>query len=166
MASVAVRPRRGEEASAGKTDVAMINENSAASAAMQVNVAAPIPSIDANVDPNVNAKQAQGFLVLTTWEAVQTSSPNSRTVADYEMDASDQGQVDNEGTQPDSRLPNKNQSDTNRGAQITVTRMILVIYPASGHQASAVPSVQSTPKTGSPSNRPAPSYGGWLFFQL
>jgi hypothetical protein len=172
MAHVGIRSLRGGETSAGMTDVAMTNVNSAASRAIQVNVAAPIPAMDVNVDPNVNAKQAQGFLVLTTWEAVQTSSPNSRTVADYEMDSSDQEQTDQAATQPDSRLPNKSQPDTNQdsqitqGAQITVTRMILVFYPASAYPASAATGVQPAPTTGSPSHRPAPSYGGWLFFQL
>jgi beta-lactamase regulating signal transducer with metallopeptidase domain len=157
MASVTVRPRRGDEPPAGKTDVAMTNVNSAGSRAIQASVATPMPAIDANVD----AKQAQEFLVFTTWEAVQTFSPYSRTVADYETDASDQEQTDHADTQPDSRLPNKSQPDTNRGSQFTVTRMILVFYPA-----HAVTASQSAPTTGSPSRRPTASYGGWLFFQL
>jgi beta-lactamase regulating signal transducer with metallopeptidase domain len=162
MASISVRPLRGDEPSAGKTDVTMTNVNFAASRTIPVNVAAPIPAIDANIDAN----RAQEFVVLTTWEAVRTSSPSSRTVADYETDASDQEQTDHADTQPDSRLPDKSQSDTNRNEQITVTRMILVVYPASAYPASAATAVRPAPTTGSPSHRPAPSYGGWLFFQL
>ena len=144
MAAVAVRPRRGDEPSAGMTDVAKTNAGSAAHRAIPVDVRAPIPTTDANIDANTDAKQAQEFVVLTTWEAVQTSSPNSRTVADYEISASDPEQTDHAGTQSDSRLTNKSHSDTNRDAQITITRMILVFYPA-----TAVTGVQPAPKAGS-----------------
>jgi hypothetical protein len=132
-----------------------------------VNAAMPTPAVTAAPDQGTQNQGIPGqeFVVLTTWEAVQTSSPNSRTVADYEMDASDQEQTDHADMQP----------DTNQGAQITVTRMILVFYPASAYPASAYPasaypasaaaSVQPAP-TGSPSHRPTASYGGWLFFQL
>jgi hypothetical protein len=156
MASIADRRLRDDEASVGKTDAAMTNVNSAAPRSRQVNVAAPIPAMDANIDASIDAKRAQEFVVLTTWEAVQTSSPNSRTVADYEMDSSDQEQTDQAATQPDA----------NQGAQITVTRMILVFYPASAYPASAATGVQPAPTTGSPSRRPTAPYGGWLFFQL
>jgi hypothetical protein len=93
------------------------------------------------------------------------------------MDAGDQEQagreqIDQADAKPDSILPNKNQPDTNQdsqntqGAQITVTRMILVVYPASAYPASAATGVQPAPTIGSPIHRPAPSFGGWLFFQL
>ena len=143
----------------------MTNVNSAASRAIRVNVAAPIPAIDASVnvsvDANVDAKQAGEFVVLTTWEAVRTSSPNSRIVADYSTDANTQEQSDDMPGQPDAA----------RNSQITVTRMILVVYPASAYPASAYPAsaatgVQPAPTTGSTSHRPTASYGGWLFFQL
>jgi beta-lactamase regulating signal transducer with metallopeptidase domain len=165
MPSATVQPRPGDEPSAGKTDLATTNVNSAAPRAIQVKVAAPIPVKDANIgakiDANSDAKQVREFVVLTTWEAVQTSSPNSRTVADYEISASDHEQTDHAGTQPDSRLTNKSQPDTNRDAQITITRMIMVFYPA-----TAATGVQPAPKAGSPSHRPTTSYSGWLFFQL
>jgi beta-lactamase regulating signal transducer with metallopeptidase domain len=174
MASVADRSRRGDEPSAGKMDLAMTNENSAASRAILMNVAAPMAAIDAdidanvdaNVEANVGAKQAQEFVVLTTWEAVQTSSLNSRTVADYETDASGQEQTDHADAQTDSRPTDGSKPDTNRGAQIIVTRMILVVYPGIAYPASAATGVQPEPKTGSTSRRPTASYGGWLFFQL
>jgi beta-lactamase regulating signal transducer with metallopeptidase domain len=156
MASSAVRPLRGEKPSAGTTETAA-TDTAAAPRKILLNAGMPTPSVDANID----AKRAQEFVVLTTWEEVRASSPNSRTVADYEMDESDQGQADHSDTQPDSRLPNKSQLVTNQETQITVTRMILVVYPA-----SEVTGARPAPTTGSPSHRPAPSYGGWLFFQL
>jgi beta-lactamase regulating signal transducer with metallopeptidase domain len=157
MAHVGNRPFRGDEGSARVTETAPTD---IAAAPREVPVKA-VASVSAMTEG-----QAQEFVVLTAWEEVRTSSANSRTVADYETDASDQDQTDHADTQSNSRLPNKTQPDTKQGAQITVTRMILVVYPASAYPASAATGVQPAPTTGLPSRRPAPSYGGWLFFQL
>jgi beta-lactamase regulating signal transducer with metallopeptidase domain len=173
MASVAVQPRRSDEGSARMKETAAVDTANAPSKVL-VNAAMPMP---AKTAPRDQGTEGQEFVVLTTWEAVQTSSPNSRTIADYETDAGDQEQagrerIDQADAQRDSTLPNKNQPDTNQdsqntlGAQITITRMILVFYPASAHPASAATGVQPAPTTGSPSHRPTASYGGWLFFQL
>jgi beta-lactamase regulating signal transducer with metallopeptidase domain len=168
MASVAVQPRRSDEGSARMKETAAV-DTATAPRKVLVNAALPMP---AKTPPRDQGAEGQEFVVLTTWEAVQTSSPNSRTVADYETDAGDREQIDQADAQHDSTLPNKNQPDTNQdsqntqGAQITVTRMILVVYPASVYPASAATGVQPAPTTGSPSRRPAPSFGGWLFFQL
>jgi len=145
MASVAVRSIRGDEMSAGVAERA---ETDTAAAPREVPVKAVAP-ISAMTDG-----QAQEFVVLTTWEAVQTSSPNSRTVTDYETDASEQN--DAAASQPDAT----------RSAQITFTRMILVFYPANAYPASSVRGANAAPTTGTPSHRPTASYGGWLFFQL
>jgi bla regulator protein blaR1 len=138
MASIAARPVHGGETAT--TDAA------AAPVEVPVKAVAPISKMSDG--------QVQEFLVLTTWEAVQTSSPDSRTIADYETGAS--GRNDAGTSQPDAA----------RNAQITVTRMILVFYPAGAYPASVVRGARPAPTTGSPSHRPAPSYGGWLFFQL
>lgn len=156
-AHVGTRSFRGDESSARVTETAT-TDTAAAPREIPVNDVAPISAMTDG--------QAQEFVVLTTWEAVQTSSPNSRTVADYETDASDQEQTDHADKQPDSRLPNKSQPTTNQGAQIAVTRMILVFYPAGAYPASAATGVQPAPATGSLSHRSTASYGGWLFFQL
>jgi hypothetical protein len=157
-----IRSFRGEETSAGVTETAATDT---AAAPREILAHAALPTLAGTEGSDQGTKNlgtaGQEFVVLTAWEEVQTSSPNSRTVADYETDASDREQTDNAGSQSDLRLPNKNQSDTNQGAQITVTRMILVFYPA-----SAATGAQPAPTTGSPSHRPTASYGGWLFFQL
>ena len=162
ITSATVRPRRGDEPSAGATEAEAM-DTAGAPRAVLVKAAMPTPADAAAHDPEA---QGQEFVVLTAWEEVRTSSPNSRTVADYETNASDQEQTDHASTQPDSRPPDRSKSDTNQGAQITVTRMILVFYPASAYPASAATGVQPVPTTGSPSHRPTASYGCWLFFQL
>jgi beta-lactamase regulating signal transducer with metallopeptidase domain len=167
MASVAVQPRWSDEGSARMKETAAV-DTATAPRKVLVNAAMPMP---AKTAPRDQGTEGQEFVVLTTWEAVQTSSPNSRTVADYETDSSDQEQtgrkqIDQADAQPDSRQPDQSQSDTKHGAQITVTRMILVVYPASAYPAGAATAVQPAPATGSPSRRPAPSFGDWLFFQL
>jgi len=172
MESIAARPPRGDEGSARIKERAA-TDSAAGPREVLVNAAMATPAGTAAPDQETRDQgtrdpgtqdpgtQGQGFVVLTAWEEVQTSSPNSRTVADYETDASDQRQTDHADAQPYSRLPDKSQPDTNRGAQITFTRLILVVYPA-----RAVTGVQAAPTTGTPSHRPTASYGGWLFFQL
>jgi len=140
MASAAVRPLRDDERSAGITETAATNTSGAPSE-VPVKAVAPISAMTDG--------QTQEFVVLTTWEEVQTSSPNSRMIADYETDAS---------RQDDAAA---GQADATRNAQITVTRMILVFYPA-----TATTGAQPVPTAGSQSHRPPASYGGWLFFQL
>jgi beta-lactamase regulating signal transducer with metallopeptidase domain len=104
-----------------------------------------------------------GFFVLTAWEEVQTSSPRTRAVADYEIGASEQEQTDTAAGQHDTGQSNTSQANSNGGAQITVTRMIFLVYPAG----LATPS-QPTPTTGSHSRQRAASSfdSGWLVFQL
>ena len=113
MASAAVRSLHGDRGRARVMETATADA-SAVPREVPVKAEAPISAM--------TGEQPQEFVVLTTWEEVRTSSPNSRTIADYEMGASDQEQTDHASTQPDST-----------GAQITVTRMILVVYPAGGY---------------------------------
>lgn len=140
MAHVGIRSPRTNDSSAGMTKVAM-NDAQAAPREILVNATAPKPA--------ETAGQSQEFVVLTAWEEVQTSAQTARTIADYDTGASEQD--DAAAGQPDA----------SQEMQITFTRLILVVYPA-----SAVTSAQPVPTTGSPSHRPAPSYDGWLFFQL
>jgi beta-lactamase regulating signal transducer with metallopeptidase domain len=167
IAHVGARTFRGDEGSGRVAETAM-TDTATAPRKVLVNAALPMP---AETSARNQGTEGQEFVVLTTWEAVQTSSPSSRTVADYETDAGDQEQagreqIDQADAQHDSTLPNKNQPDTKQGARITVTRMILVVYPASAYPASALTGARVAPATGSTSHQPTASYGGWLFFQL
>ncbi len=98
------------------------------------------------------AAQSQGFVVLAAWVEVQTSSPKTRAVADYETGESAPKQTGAATSQP----------KPNRGAQITVTRMILLVCPA-GSAAGSQPA-----PTAFDARRHAASSidSGWLVFQL
>jgi len=97
--------------------------------------------------------QSQEYVVLATWEQVQTISPRSRAVADYDTGEGAQEQTGAATGQP---VPV-------RMTQITVTRLILVVCPASSTADPKPPHAAS-----SHFNRlTAPAVdGGWLVFQL
>jgi beta-lactamase regulating signal transducer with metallopeptidase domain len=164
-----VRPtlRRGKSTD-GMTDVA------------SADAAGPREELFKAVAPKSETDAAQGgelqsgdFVVLTAWEEVETFSPRTRAVADYENGASDPRQVqavagESDTTRSNSSQPNASQTSSNRGnpnagAQITVTRMILLVYPAGSSNES-----QPTPTTGVHSHGPAaPTFdGGLLVLQL
>jgi len=84
--------------------------------------------------------QEQQWIVLTTWEQVQTSSQNSGLTADYDTSANPEA-TNNAGTQPAGQTAN----------QTTVTRLILRFFPAS--------SLSTHPAS-------APLRGGWFVIQL
>lgn len=94
----------------------------------------------------------QRWIVLTTWEQVETSDQNTGLRADYETGANANAasdasaQTSAPGT-ADKNIPSRPQP----GNQITVTRLLLKIYPA-----------------GSVSTQPGASFirGGWLVIQL
>jgi beta-lactamase regulating signal transducer with metallopeptidase domain len=116
--------------------------------------------------PAAISSQGQEFLVLTAWEEVETSAPASsgrtaRRVADYDTGAGEQ-------TQSDDSTSERN---TSPAAQISVTRLILLVYPESaalGSTAGATADTKLAHTTSSRSHRPTASVfdGGWLFFQL
>jgi hypothetical protein len=116
--------------------------------------------------PEAVSSQSQEFIVLTAWEEVETSAPQSsgtmvREVADYETGADTQTQSD-DATSKRNTLP---------AAQISVTRLILLVYPASaGAKSPSDDAAETKPAraTNSHSHRPTASAfdGGWLFFQL
>ena len=87
------------------------------------------------------------YIVLTAWREVQSAPQGSRNIGDYDAGAHAQQQTDATTT------------------QITVTRLILAIYPA-----LAVPGAPSGSQKTSRSNavRPPalPAASGWLVFQL
>ena len=142
----------GGNSPAGESETAMTDRETSLHQVL-VNAAASAPALAST--------QGQEFIVLTAWEEVQTSAPRAREVADYETDADTQAQSDDatreRGTSPVS--------------QISVTRLILFVYPATaatGTPAAAATDTKPARTTGSRSHRPTASAfdGGWLFFQL
>jgi len=92
-----------------------------------------------------NHGQSEQWLVLTTWEQVETSRPDTRNVADY-----DTGNAKTDSpTQPSSQA----------ASRITITRLILRVLPAGS---------ESVSKPASKSVQPAavPIGNGWFVFQL
>jgi hypothetical protein len=116
------------------------------------------------------AQQTQGqeWVVLTTWQT-QVSSPKAGETADYDTAAKPDGTASGAGSQPSAPA-----------SQITVTRLILQVYPANptaNPAANSAPAQQApgskpdsntTPRSKPVSNRQAalPFYSGWLVFQL
>jgi hypothetical protein len=141
----AARPRRSDDSSAGIAETARSDADSAAPRAELVKAVAPT-STEAPV-------QAQEFVVLASWEEVQTSVTRTRAIADYDTDAGAQEQTDDTTSQP----------ATTRATKITVTRMILMVYPASSATAT-----QPAQTSGFHSHQHATSSfdSGWLVFQL
>jgi beta-lactamase regulating signal transducer with metallopeptidase domain len=150
---VAARARQSEE-----TVKTAMTDREAAPHQVMVNAAASTRA--------AASSQGQDFIVLTAWEEVETSAPQSygttsREVADYETGAATQMQSDDAASE----------SNTSPAAQISVTRLILLVYPANAATGSPA-GTGSDPKpahtTSSRSRRPtaSPFDGGWLFFQL
>jgi hypothetical protein len=111
--------------------------------------------------PAAASSQRQEFIVLTAWEEVETSAPRTREVADYETGADTQMQSEDATSE----------RNTSPAAQISVTRLILLVYPANAATDSpsgATSDTQPAHTTSSHSHRPIASAfgGGWLFFQL
>jgi hypothetical protein len=116
--------------------------------------------------PAAVSSQGQEFIVLTAWEEVETSAPQSsatksREVADYETGTDTQMQS----------VDTTSNRNTSPAAQISFTRLILLVYPANtatGSPTGATTDTNSARTTSSHSHRPTASAfdGGWLFFQL
>jgi len=105
-------------------------------------------------DPNAAAiAQETGCIVFTAWEQVRTVRRGSAPVADYDADAGNQ----RESAQAAS------DSESQPAAQITITRVILTVYPA-----ASAPQANRKHIAGSRSDMPAaiPFDGGWLVFRL
>ncbi len=148
----AARSRRSDQA----VETAMTDQG-AALRQMLVNVA---------FTPATASSQGQEFIVLTAWEEVETSAPQSsgitsREVADYDTGADTQIQSDNAASG----------RNTSPAAQISVTRLILLVCPANtatGSPAGAPSGTTPAHSAGSHSHRPTAAAfdGGWLFFRL
>jgi hypothetical protein len=99
--------------------------------------------------PSAQSAPAQGeWIVVAAFEQVEGSNQNAGLVADYETGAS-------ATTGPDSKMAGNEKAGSEQPGQITVTRLILRIVPASSiaHSLSTQPDV-------------VPTRNGWLVLQL
>jgi hypothetical protein len=128
----AARPRRSDDSSAGIAEAARSDADSAAPRAELVKAVAPTSS--------EAPRQGQQFIVLAAWQEVETSVTRTRAIADYDTGAVAQQQTGDATSQP----------ATTRATEITVTRIILLVYSPS----PAAPT-QPAPATVSHSHRPA-----------
>ncbi len=90
--------------------------------------------------PAVRDDQQQ-WIVLTTWEQVQTASPAARRIADYDTGESADQMHAHSRVQPNGRVI----------GQITVTRLIFKVLPAGSISAQPVA---------------VPVRNGWFVIQL
>ena len=136
--------RAGGERSSAQAERAVTSSGRRSTTARQVLLKAE--------EPNAAASEQQtGFVVFTAWEQISALPTQNNRVADYDTAAS--GQNQQTGDENGQQL----------GAQITVTRVILAVYPvASRARANAKHASDS------PSFRASafPFDGGWLDFQL
>jgi hypothetical protein len=90
------------------------------------------------------------WIVLTAWEQVQTSTPNAALTADYDASASAGRQSGSKANASGGANDQPSGQPTNR---ITVTRLILSVFPASINSVSPQPGVAAV-------------RDGWLVIQL
>ncbi|MGD1107087.1 MAG: M56 family metallopeptidase [Terracidiphilus sp.] len=126
------RPLRSEDSSAGVTETAMTDRDAATPRAELVKAVAPTSA--------TAPAQGQEFVVLTAWEEVQTSVTRTRPIADYDTGAGAREQISDMTSRPAAT----------RATEITVTRIVLVVYPADSATAT-----QTAPTTGFHSHQPA-----------
>jgi len=112
----------------------------------------------AGQDANFGTAGEARYVVLTAWEEVQIAPRPARRVSDYDTDANAPPQS------ADVAYPAGGQTVT----RITVTRLILAVYPIYARPNGAAPGSRPARPTGSDSGRPpAPlPESGWLVFQL
>jgi hypothetical protein len=96
------------------------------------------------------------YVVLTTWEEVPTSPRHARMISDYDANANAQAQSADAADAADGQAV----------TQITVTRLILAVYPIGYGPNGLAPGAKLT--HAEDSGRPAASVpeSGWLVFQL
>jgi beta-lactamase regulating signal transducer with metallopeptidase domain len=128
----AVPPRRSDNSSTGMTEEARSDADANAPRAELVKAVIPTSS--------ETPAQGQQFVVLAAWEEVHTSGPRTRAIADYDTGAATPEQSSDSASQPAAT----------RVTEITVTRIILLVYPASFATATEPP-----PTTTFHSHRPA-----------
>jgi beta-lactamase regulating signal transducer with metallopeptidase domain len=152
-ASVAPDAERGDAerpADAAPTMAASRDTNNGAPRAQFVKAVMP--------DSASAAPQGREYIVFAAWEQVETASARSRAMADYDSGETPQAQIGAAAGEPDS----------SRAAQVTVTRLILLVYPVGSAPVSSAPGANAAHATGSHSNRQAaPAIeNGWPAFQL
>jgi hypothetical protein len=99
------------------------------------------------------------YIVLTAWEQVNTAPHPSREIADYDTSETEHPQPNEANNQP-SADP---RTQMNAPTQITITRLVLRIYPASLTVSPKAANANDS-KSGEPAALPLDS--GWLVFQL
>jgi hypothetical protein len=149
-----------EPASVSPRELASTNAN----APREVLLRAEMPDVYAGTqgqDTNAGFAVKPQYVVLTTWEEVQTSPRNGRIVADYETDPPATGQSSNAAD------PNGGETVT----RITITQLILAVYPigfapnGSGVNSSGHGSKPAHAKDSGRPPAPLP-VSGWLVFKL
>jgi beta-lactamase regulating signal transducer with metallopeptidase domain len=113
--------RRNVDSSAGVTENSMTDADPTAPRAELVKAVVP-SSAEAPAE-------RQEFVVLAAWEEVQTSLTRTRTIADYDTGAGAPKQIGDPASQP----------ATTQATEVTVTRIILLVYPASSATATEPP---------------------------
>ena len=126
------RPRRDDDSSAAITETAKSGADANAPRAELVKAVIPTSA--------VAPAQGQQFVVLAAWEEVQTSAMRTRAVADYDTGAGTPGQTGDATSQPAAT----------QAAKITITRIILLVYPA-----GSATDLQPSATSGFRSHRPA-----------
>jgi hypothetical protein len=91
------------------------------------------------------APQGREYIVFAAWEQVETASTRSRAMADYDSGETSQVQIGAAAGEPDS----------SRASQVTVTRLILLVYSVGSAPVSSAPGANAAHATGSHSNRQA-----------
>jgi hypothetical protein len=163
--SPAIHPmRQGAEASKERANaeelVALFSSDDAQSP-RAVPLKAEMPS------PGSDSAKAQQWIVLTTWERVQTYDPNAGLIADYETGTSAKATADDQSktagnqnkpaanqTKPDgiqTKTDRSGQSGPMPAGQMMVTRLIFRIVPVSSFPTQ--PAI-------------VPMHNGWLVLQL
>ncbi len=101
-----------------------------------------------------HAQQAEQWMVLTTWEQIETSRPTaaSRAIADYDT-----------GTASNPPADSAAQTGASLTRSITVTRLFIRVLPTASQ-----PTTRPASKSTSTSSQPAPVLIGnsWFVFQL
>lgn len=109
-------------------------------------------------DPATAQPQGQEYVVFAAWEQVETAAPQSRTVADYDNGEPAQAQA---GAAAGER-------SSSRTAQVTVTRVILLVYSPGAAPVNSASGGATSHATSSHSKLPAApaTQNGRLAFQL
>ncbi len=148
----AAAPLMADSRSTALQQSAGIEERAVAS--IETNANTPRQVLLKAEDPDAAAiAQETGCIVFTAWEQVRTVRRGNAPVADYDADAGSQRESAQAGSD----------SDSQPAAQITITRVILTVYPA-----ASAPQANKKHIAGSHSGLPAaiPFDGGWLVFRL